>query len=103
MGIDVWVPRAAEKHSATDVPPAEIEQDSWETLYAEMLACQQCELSQSRQQVLIGSGNQQALNSANGALLCNNACAAMRPTAINILGCTKAIWRCKNALQAANS
>ncbi|SMG64632.1 phage SPO1 DNA polymerase-related protein [methanotrophic bacterial endosymbiont of Bathymodiolus sp.] len=60
MGIDVWVPRAAEKHSATDVPPAEIEQDSWETLHAEMLACQQCELSQSRQQVLIGSGNQQA-------------------------------------------
>jgi hypothetical protein len=33
---------------------------SWETLHAEMLACQQCELSQSRQQVLIGSGNQQA-------------------------------------------
>ncbi|WP_428356355.1 uracil-DNA glycosylase [Methyloprofundus sp.] len=60
MGIDVWVPRAVENTTPKDVPLAKIEQDSWEILHAEMLVCQQCELSQSRQQVVIGAGNQQA-------------------------------------------
>ena len=57
MGIDVWVPRALEE---TEVAVPEIKADNWETLQAEMLACQQCDLSQSRQQVVLGSGNQQA-------------------------------------------
>lgn len=49
MGIDVWVPRV-------DAPA----EDDWESLSAEMLACQQCDLCQSRQQVVIGAGNQHA-------------------------------------------
>ena len=57
MGIDVWVPRYAKEGEAV-VAEAEIE--SWESLQAEMLTCQQCDLSQSRHQVVLGSGNPQA-------------------------------------------
>ncbi|GFO72119.1 uracil-DNA glycosylase [Bathymodiolus japonicus methanotrophic gill symbiont] len=49
LGIDVWVPRV-------DAPV----DDDWGSLNAEMLACQQCDLCQSRQQVVVGVGNQQA-------------------------------------------
>lgn len=53
MGIDVWVPRYVDEGAAA-------QEDSWEVLNAEMQACQLCALSHTRQQVVIGSGNQQA-------------------------------------------
>jgi len=53
MGIDVWIPRYAEDDTET-------QEDSWQALNAEMQACQLCALSHTRQQVVIGSGNQQA-------------------------------------------
>ena len=60
MGIDVWVPRTiAENLAAVNLAP-EAEEDSWGILQAEMLACQQCDLCQSRQQVVTGAGNQHA-------------------------------------------
>jgi len=60
MDIDVWVPRATEENAATEVLAAEVEVDNWETLQTEMSVCQQCDLSQSRHQVVLGSGNQHA-------------------------------------------
>ncbi|MCK5354733.1 MAG: uracil-DNA glycosylase, partial [Methyloprofundus sp.] len=60
MGIDVWVPRHAEGSRMAEDFPVAVEADSWESLQAEMVVCQQCDLSQSRQQVVLGSGNQQA-------------------------------------------
>ena len=60
MGIDVWVPRYAEETVIADDLPAVVEADSWESLQAEIMACQQCDLHQSRQQVVLGAGNQQA-------------------------------------------
>ncbi|NOQ63802.1 MAG: uracil-DNA glycosylase [Methyloprofundus sp.] len=53
MGIDVWLPRYVEE-SATETA------DTWQSLHAEMSACQQCELAATRQQVVLGSGNQEA-------------------------------------------
>ncbi len=53
MGIDVWVPRYVDEGAAA-------QEDSWEVLNAEVQACQLCALSHTRQQVVIGSGNQQA-------------------------------------------
>lgn len=60
MGIDVWVPRASEENAAMEDAAPEVIEDSWDILQAEMLACQQCDLCQSRLQVVPGSGNQQA-------------------------------------------
>jgi len=60
MGIDVWVPRYAEADAETQARVIDSQEDSWEVLNAEMRACQLCALSESRQQVVIGSGNQQA-------------------------------------------
>ncbi|NOQ13027.1 MAG: uracil-DNA glycosylase [Methyloprofundus sp.] len=58
MGIDVWMPRFAEENAVTDILAAEV--DNWETLQAEMTVCQQCDLSQTRHQVVLGSGNRHA-------------------------------------------
>ena len=60
MGIDVWVPRIAEENAATEALVAEVEVDNWDKLQAEMAVCQQCDLSQARHQVVLGSGNQHA-------------------------------------------
>ncbi|RLA24730.1 MAG: uracil-DNA glycosylase [Gammaproteobacteria bacterium] len=60
MGIDVWVPRASEGNVATQDIAPDAKEDSWEILQAEMLVCQQCDLCQSRQQVVVGAGNRQA-------------------------------------------
>jgi DNA polymerase len=60
MGIDVWMPRMVENNTPTSELVAAGEPDNWKNLQAEMLACQQCDLCQSRQQVVIGAGNQQA-------------------------------------------
>ena len=60
MGIDVWVPRVIEKAAVIETLVPISEEDSWEVLQAEMLACQLCDLSQSRQHVVTGSGNQHA-------------------------------------------
>jgi len=56
MGIDVWVPRVTENTSELVEPL----QDTWDALQADINACQQCELCQTRQQPVCGSGNQQA-------------------------------------------
>ena len=60
MGIDVWVPRTIEENATTEDLTPETKEDSWEILQVEMLACQQCDLCQSRQQVVTGVGNQHA-------------------------------------------
>ncbi|MCF7971739.1 MAG: uracil-DNA glycosylase [Methylococcaceae bacterium] len=62
MGIDVWVPRYAEEGAEVQAqaPVIDSQEDSWEALNAEMRACQQCTLSEARQQVVIGSGNPRA-------------------------------------------
>ncbi len=60
MGIDVWVPRTSVESTVMQDAAPETKEDSWEILQAEMRACQQCDLCQSRQQVVIGAGNQQA-------------------------------------------
>lgn len=60
MGIDVWVPRANEKQAAMEGAVSTTQEDSWEGLQTDMLACQLCALSQSRQQVVTGSGSQHA-------------------------------------------
>ena len=62
MGIDVWMPRRVEEESETEVivPEPESFEDNWDTLNAEMMACQQCDLCQTRQQVVPGAGNYQA-------------------------------------------
>ena len=62
MGIDVWVPRnvAVEEAVPTEVFVTEPTEDNWETLQAEMMACQQCDLYQTRQQVVTGTGNRLA-------------------------------------------
>lgn len=56
MGIDVWLPRYAQECAVI----ATSHEDSWEALNAEMGACQQCDLCQTRQQVVLGAGNQHA-------------------------------------------
>jgi len=56
MGVDVWVPRATENTSELVEPL----QDTWDALQTDINACQQCELCQTRQQPVCGSGNQQA-------------------------------------------
>jgi DNA polymerase len=56
MGIDVWLPRVADS-IAEYVEPV---QDSWEALNTEIKNCQQCELCQTREQAVCGSGHQQA-------------------------------------------
>lgn len=62
MGIDVWVPRYVEEQNvvATEVLTPESATDNWGTLQAEIRACQQCDLHQTRQQVVLGSGNRHA-------------------------------------------
>lgn len=66
MGIDVWVPRVAEESAATEALLADdellavVEDDNWESLQAEMAACQQCDLYLSRCQVVTGSGDRHA-------------------------------------------
>lgn len=60
MGIAVWVPRYAEESAITEDLAVETEEDNWEVLQAEMAVCQQCDLYQSRQQVVPGAGNRQA-------------------------------------------
>lgn len=60
MGIDVWVPRYAEEETETQERVINSQEDSWAVLNAEMRACQLCSLSATRQQVVVGSGNQQA-------------------------------------------
>ncbi|NOR81308.1 MAG: uracil-DNA glycosylase [Methyloprofundus sp.] len=60
MGIDAWVPRATEENAAAESLATEVEVDNWEKLQTEMAVCQQCDLAQSRHQVVLGSGNQHA-------------------------------------------
>lgn len=57
MGIDVWVPR---ENAKAENLTLEVEPDNWDALRAEVQACQQCDLCQTRKQVVIGVGNQQA-------------------------------------------
>ena len=59
MGIDVWVPRNTQESVAAEVVLPDVE-DSWDILQAEMMVCQQCDLYQSRYQVVPGAGNQRA-------------------------------------------
>ena len=59
MGIDVWVPRNTQESVAAEVVLPDVE-DSWDILQAEMMVCQQCDLYQSRYQVVSGTGNQRA-------------------------------------------
>ncbi len=60
MGIDVWVPRTFAESTEIEDTAADVAEDSWVSLHAEMRACQQCDLCQARQQVVIGAGNQHA-------------------------------------------
>ncbi len=64
MGIDVWVPRRVEEERETVTkivaPEPKSVEDNWDTLNAEMMACQQCDLCQTRQQVVPGAGNHHA-------------------------------------------
>jgi len=60
MGIDVWVPRNADPGAETQELSNDYVEDSWDVLNAEMQACQLCALCESRAQVVVGSGNQQA-------------------------------------------
>lgn len=53
MGIDVWVAKGIQQTAASTV-------DNWSKLNETMRTCQQCDLCQSRQQVLVGTGNQHA-------------------------------------------
>jgi len=59
MGIDVWVPRGAENIEQAAAEYVEPLQDTWESLNAEISSCEQCELCQTRQQAVCGSGHQQ--------------------------------------------
>ncbi len=60
MGIDVWIPKTA----SVELPhPSSFEamsQDTWDLLKADITQCTQCELCTSREQPVLGSGNQQA-------------------------------------------
>ena len=60
MGIDVWVPRTYAEITEIEGMAAGTAEDSWASLHAEMRSCQQCNLCQDRQQVVIGAGNQRA-------------------------------------------
>ncbi|OQK15102.1 DNA polymerase [Methyloprofundus sedimenti] len=60
MGIDVWVPRIIAENTEIEAMASDAAKDSWSSLHTEMRACQQCDLCQTRQQVVIGAGNQHA-------------------------------------------
>ena len=60
MGIDVWVPRYVEESAEIENLASQVEEDSWDDLLAEMTTCQQCDLCQTRQQVVTGAGSRQA-------------------------------------------
>ena len=63
MGIDVWVPRYVEE---TQIAPQNVVVDGdgvgddWDSLNADITACQQCELGKTRQRAVLGAGHQQA-------------------------------------------
>ncbi|BCG63926.1 MAG: uracil-DNA glycosylase [Methyloprofundus sp.] len=60
MGIDVWVPRYIEEQADIQAIAVNVSDDNWEILQAEIMACQQCELGKTRQQAVLGAGNQDA-------------------------------------------
>jgi DNA polymerase len=60
MGIDSWVLRTVGSIDEELMECAEPMQDSWDSLNAEIKGCEQCELCATRQQVVCGSGDQQA-------------------------------------------
>jgi len=55
LGIEVWLPRFEQAKLPTPQPV-----DGWAQLNTEIEQCTQCDLCQSRQQVVLGAGNQQA-------------------------------------------
>ncbi len=68
MGIEVWTPRDAQNVEAVDKIDAlmpdvdklveiKTEQDTWQALTNEIKTCQACDLCQTRQQAVVGSGN----------------------------------------------
>lgn len=60
MGIDVWMPRIVAESTEIEARAPDAAKDNWASLLTEMRACQQCDLCQTRQQVVIGAGNQHA-------------------------------------------
>jgi len=79
MGIESWIPRSPPAFSAAVISVAEeqlppvtpstaamviappvLPTDNWAQLQAQVQACQQCELCQTRHQTVFGSGNTQA-------------------------------------------
>lgn len=62
MGIDVWVPRVAERdEEVPDIEPAfnqsQITKNDWPELQKQVSVCEKCNLSETRTQTVFGTGN----------------------------------------------
>ena len=55
MGIDVWIPR-----QSLVADRSLLRSDDWQTLQAEVSACQRCQLCANRTNTVFGTGNQNA-------------------------------------------